>query len=259
MTARPRILYVMCPGHSGSTLLDLLLSRHSRIGTVGELKTLSTKPEVRCLCGVTPFSSCGFWREVEARMKATSGLAFADLDLLSADPARFTAHNAAVYAACAEVTGRSVLVDSSKSRPRLEGLLASSAFDVTPIHLVRDPRGVVYSNVAKGRSLVRYAGKYRRGQRATRRLLAGRPHVVVRYEDLASDPERELERVMRELGFELEPQQLDWRGGERHSVGGNLMRFETDTEIQVDESWRGGLSRWQQWLVRALTLGAQGH
>lgn len=256
MTARPRILYIACPGHSGSTLLDLLISRHSRIGTVGELKSVTTNPNAACLCGVRPFSACAFWREVDVQLKVSAGLALGELDLVTPDPGRFVAHNAALYAAIARVTGESVLVDSSKSRRRLEGMLASDAFSLTPIQLVRDPRGVVYSNLAKGRSLVEYSAKYRRAQRTTRRLLDGRAHVRIRYEELAREPERVLGRVMRELGFELEPQQLDWRGGERHSVGGNPMRHETDSAIRLDEEWRSAMPFWQQWAVRALTLGS---
>jgi hypothetical protein len=256
MSPRPRILYIMCPGHSGSTLLDLLISRHSRIGTVGELKCVTTKPGAGCLCGVRPFSACAFWREVGVQLKASSGLALAELDLVASDLGRFVAHNSALYAAISAVSGKSVLVDSSKLRSRLEGMLASDAFEVTPIHLVRDPRGIVYSHVRKGRSLVQHSHGYARASRSMRRALEGHAHVRVRYEELARDPERVLGRVMRELGFELEPQQLDWSGaGERHSVGGNHMRHGRDSTIRLDEEWRSGMSLWQKLLVRAMAGG----
>ena len=256
MTPKPRILYVISSGHSGSTLLDLMISRHDHIGTVGELKCVTTKPRTACLCGARPFSSCAFWREVDVHLKASSGLALAELDLLADDARRFVAHNAAIYGAIAEVTGKVVLVDSSKSRRRLEGLLASDAFEVTPIHLTRDPRGVVFSHLRKRRSLVAYSRKYRHGNRNTQRVLESVAHVRVRYEDLASAPERELGRVMRELGFELESQQLDWAGGARHSVGGNHMRHGRESVIRLDEEWRHAMSFWQRWAVRALTVGS---
>ena len=41
MSERPRLLYILAPSYSGSTLLTYLLSQHDAIATVGELKATS--------------------------------------------------------------------------------------------------------------------------------------------------------------------------------------------------------------------------
>ena len=74
MDAKPRLIYVGTLGHSGTTLLDLLLNAHSRIASAGELKTLQdflADPSRRCTCGATPLRACPFWAEVFARVEAS--------------------------------------------------------------------------------------------------------------------------------------------------------------------------------------------
>ena len=57
------VIYVVGNGHSGSTLLDLMLGSHSKIESVGELKKLPqiffmpTRPKRQCNSGV-PVDEC---------------------------------------------------------------------------------------------------------------------------------------------------------------------------------------------------------
>ena len=85
MTEPYTLIYITSVAHSGSTLLDLLLSSHSQIAGMGEIKVLSkrvsaaqaahfTNPLDRtCACGVRPISSCGFWKAVDGRMRNDAG------------------------------------------------------------------------------------------------------------------------------------------------------------------------------------------
>ena len=73
----PTCIYIAGRGHSGSTLLTLLLARHPKVAAVGELSLLSlqiardesTKWVGRCSCGERPLE-CPVWgpplREIEA-------------------------------------------------------------------------------------------------------------------------------------------------------------------------------------------------
>lgn len=60
-----RYIYICSAGHSGSTLLDLLLGSHPRITSLGELSHLSKNValDTPCSCG-TPVRACPFWRAV---------------------------------------------------------------------------------------------------------------------------------------------------------------------------------------------------
>jgi len=62
----PKLLFICGGGHSGSTILDLLLGEHRAITSVGEVAELNhflEHAEYRCQCREHP-SHCPFWRRV---------------------------------------------------------------------------------------------------------------------------------------------------------------------------------------------------
>lgn len=249
-----KVVYVTCRGHSGSTLLDLLLSSHPAVVSVGEVKLLKGERIEPCNCGAATPAECPFWRRVDAALERSSGLRLAELDLASSDRATFAAHNRALFAAVAEVSGCRIVVDSSKALDRLAGLLEVPGLAVETIHLTRSPFGVVYSNLKLGRDWRYHARNYTLGMMKTRRLLAGRDALEVRYEALARDPAGVVAPIMRRLGLAFDPGQLAWAGRERHNLGGNPMRFSASSAIRPDRSWRRGLSLRQMLAVAWLTL-----
>jgi hypothetical protein len=250
-----RVIYVAGAGHSGSTLLDVLLASHSRVASVGEIKTVGRPPARRCTCGVRPWSACPFWSEVDDLVRKRVGRSLPELDLGGADPERFARDNRAVFRAVTEVSGRDVVVDSSKSVGRLVALLGVPGLAVLPVHVRRHPAAVAHSHRRKGRSGLRGAWHLRRRTEAVRRALAGREHRVVHYESLVAHPTSALLRVLAPLGLAVEPGQLDWGRHERHNLGGNRMRHGRSTAIRLDREWETALHPLQQrayaWLGRS--------
>lgn len=260
-----RVVYITSRGHSGSTLLDLLISGHSAITSVGELKMLSVTDNTRKLCschGLEP-EVCPYWSCVEQELQARAGLSFATLKLDSVDPLILHQHNLALYGSVAAVSGCRVIVDSSKSLPRLRDLLQGvelyGGYQLIPIHLLRGPLGLVHSYVKNGairnrRDFALVCYNYAANFFRTQSLLVGRPHLFVRYEQLARSPRRQLQRLMPALGLAFEDDQLDWGRGPRRNIHGNDMRFRAGGPIRLDRSWRRGLSWRQQLAVLWLTL-----
>jgi len=264
-TAPLRILYITSRGHSGSTLLDLLISGHSAITSVGELKMLAEADSRRKLCschGLEP-QLCPYWHSVEQHLQASAGLQFADLRLDSSDPWIHHGHNLALYESVAAVSGCRTIVDSSKSLPRLRDLLQGvdlyGGYELVPIHLLRGSLGLVHSYVKNGRirtdvDLAGVCYNYASNVFRTEALLLGRPHLFVRYEQLACAPRRELQRVMALLAMPFEEDQLDWGRGPRRNIHGNDMRFRAGGPIRPDRSWRRGLTPGQILRVIWFTL-----
>jgi hypothetical protein len=242
----PTIVHILGVGHSGTTLLDLLIGSHSAVTSVGEAITLSRNLDARCTCGARPLRACPFWSAVDSALQRRHGLTLDDLDLDAQDIDVLLAHNRMFYGAVSEASGKRFIVDSSKRRLRLAAMLESGQFDVRPIHMLRSPYGVSYSNIRKGRSWFSHAREYQHNVRGTRHTLRRHDHVVVRYERLAADPRAELEPLMAWLGLSFEPGQLNWAQAEHHNVGGNRMRFGTDSTIRLDEKWRAALTPWQK-------------
>ncbi|MEM7396465.1 MAG: hypothetical protein AAF492_29385, partial [Verrucomicrobiota bacterium] len=158
MTAPLIIIYITSFSHSGSTLLDLLISSHHAVTSMGEAKVLSRigssrrrKAELpplekrRCACGErTP--DCPFWTDVDRYLQSHHELELSRLELYHEDAEEFRRHNQSLFEAVSAVSQCHYLVDLSKDLGRLRRL-REAGFDVRPIHLVRSPHGVVFSQI----------------------------------------------------------------------------------------------------------------
>lgn len=263
------IIYITSLGASGSTLVDLLLSAHPEVFSVGEVVHLSDLAHQRrndlkayslgneCTCGAPTIAECPFWRRVEAVIRERSGLALTDLELQVSNTEHFARDNRLVFEAVAEVSGRRYIVDSSKDPGRLRALLGAGFAEVRPIHLFRDPRGMINSRLRRGHRLLHMCAFFNYRTWLIRRTLAGTASFALRYDRLVRDPGGEIEAAMRFIGLTYDPAQLQWAGRERHNIGGNRMRRSSDSTIREDTKWRRELRWWQKLTIQVLTFPAR--
>jgi hypothetical protein len=184
------LVFIAGSSHSGSTLLDFLLSGHSRFVGLGEIANVIRDddwglPETRrrrCSCG-RPMAECPFWGAFDRRLPTTSEHSFDRRYRLVLDTFR-------------EVFGSDrTPVDSSKYLPHV--LRAGAIADLRVLHIVKDVRAFTVSQIdnarRKGRRRrspdLRPASLFRRWYRENRKLsrvLAERdiPHLLVGYEEL---------------------------------------------------------------------------
>ena len=152
------------------------------------------------------------------------------------------------------MSGKRVIVDSSKSPDRLESLLRSGVVDVTPLHLVRSAKGTVHSQMRRKGSLLRASVYFNRRTFRIRSLLRDVDSRIVRYERLVEEPAAVLKSLMNSMDLDFEESQLDWAERERHHLSGNLVRRSTDNRIAKDIRWQTGLQPWQKVAIDVLTL-----
>lgn len=77
----PTCVYIASRGHSGSTLLELLLGRHPQVTSSGEIANLglqcmrdeSTSWRATCSCGERPFD-CPIWSHIIERIRSEFGV-----------------------------------------------------------------------------------------------------------------------------------------------------------------------------------------
>jgi hypothetical protein len=157
--------------------------------------------------------------------------------------------------AVTKVTDSQVLVDSSKLPLRLKFLLRIPELEVKVIHLVRDGRGVAQTYIQdNGWSVEKSAVEWRRNVLAEEKLLArlGRDRWQrVRYEDLCSDPQGQLEKLCVFLNLDPSQVNLEFRSAGLH-VFGNSMRLSSETGIILDDKWRTELTKSQLATVESI-------
>ena len=254
-----KVVYITSLGHSGSTLMDMLISSHSQVVSVGEAHQIGRAPDTTpCRCGVRPGLTCPFWRAVAEDFEKVTSVPFNQIDLEDTTTGHFEEHNVAFYTAVCRVSGKRIIVDSSKNLSRLVGLLQTPGLTVKPIHLIRDPRGVIWSSMRKGKNWVYASLQYNVLVARTHYALRSHGITPVHYEDLTSDPMAVLEPLMKKIGLDVEETQLNWTSGTRHNFGGNEDTGGSgDRTIKPDITWRSRLTRLQQAGIKLLTLPAR--
>lgn len=246
---RTKIIYILGSGHSGSTLLDLILGSSTRIESVGEVRQLSTvlfggrSDNARtCTCGAT-VTTCRFWSSVIQGIHSHGirGSQFLE------DPTQSSRDNAILVSEVLRQSGKEVYAESTKSLARLMELCDTTVFDVYVLYIVRDGRAVAFSNAKKGRGFFKSLGHWATGNTNMLQYVERRIDrlLMVRYEDMAMAPATVVARVMRFVGEPFEEQQLAFGRYEHHNIFGNRMRRSGESEIVPDTAYLAGIGRWE--------------
>lgn len=295
MNSEPfNLLFILSTGHSGSTLLDMLLGSADKLWTLGEVHYLqeSHLQGLACGCGKL-YPDCEFWSSVftrtdlEAEEIPTNFFQLAQsrrfpqralwvLSILLGHPyfvrrqwlRSYANANAsllrAIESTLQEDPGFSPqwFVDATKHGHRLFWLLQDPRFKVKLVHLVKDPRAFVYSMVRHGEStswsqVLRFALFWTYANLLFLRMRANRAlqgSILVRYEDLAANPQDVLESIATRLDIDLEGISTEnIRSKVNHAVGGNEMRLNLDiTQIRLDQKWQTSLAKRHAALVWAV-------
>lgn len=253
-----KLVYIGGYGHSGSTLLEYLLTASPELVACGEVASVLREHwrTGKCTCE-RRVNICPVWAPVFALSDRLPGMTHEDLTefLVSQDGG---AH------AC--------LVDSSKTARRS---LATSfrlgrrlGDDFKLLHLVRDPRAAAWAAVKKaGRRGQQPLGLLRCGLAALGWSIAnlacdafGRRHperyLRLTYEQLARSPRETMGEILAKLvpGAAWRPEELGAHDN-RHQLYGNRMRSESLSlaEVKEDMAWTRDMPSAHRRLVSLIT------
>ena len=145
-----------------------------------------------------------------------------------------------------EVSGARVVVDANKGFRHSVSHYRMRPDDTRLIVLSRDGRGVMASYMRSGRSredaLRQWEKYYERALPWIERHV-DRAHVLhLRYEDVVSDPQAAIGRVVEFLGLDPVGEPSGQVPRQTHILNGNKMRLAPLSEIKLDERWRTELS-----------------
>jgi hypothetical protein len=275
-----RVVYITGFGRSGSTVLNITLGQHEDVIATGELGNLSRRVwhnDEFCSCGVR-VRSCPFWstavgnmaervdtplerlRTLQSRYESLAFMA-ATVQGWPVRTGRFRDYRELTLQsleAVRSISGRPIVVDSSKLPTRAFALSLIPEIDLRVVHLVRDGRGVAWSlrkPYAKDeqagferalaprpvlRTALRWATMNLAAEQVCRRLGARRS-LRVRYEDFVTDPRAALRTIGETISVDLT------EVGERlvtgapfdpgHQVAGNQLRMSRAIKLQFDQEW----------------------
>ena len=263
-----KIIYIIGTGHSGSTLLDLLLSSSKQVMGLGELKYTklfienidpdNTRPEKEFVDDTMkrPEESA-FWKHVvlglnpDVMYDPTKGF-FRRLGLFFSKEYLQTEKNIlsrAFKQAKQEKKDLSYIVDSSNDLLRLLLLNRIRGIEVIPVHLMRDGRGVVNSFEKIDRHwLSTYIGWL-----LNNLIIRFIVRTKVSYDDLARNPDKTLQKLASKLKISIPKKYLKTINSQTsYRFAGNWMRRKKLTAITYDESWKQRMPKWKQWVLTVL-------
>lgn len=158
---------------------------------------------------------------------------------------RIRQRNLAFIQSALEISGKTIFLDATKDPIRMKYLSKIPELDLRILHLTRDPRANANSyKKNKKISIQKGAFYWQRIHRDILRIcrsLPSIPKIHCRYEDLCSNPEEEMQRILEAFGFNGDKSLFDY-GSPRHIIG-NRMRLSEKFEIKHDESWREEISK----------------
>lgn len=292
-----KVIYILGAGRSGSTLINTVLGQHEDAFACGELVHFAHPfmKDVKCSCGEL-FPACKFWSSVRKEWEKESGVSVHDYLALqrhyemyqtpydkmnplmrflkevkrSAWPvatnnAQFTEYSqltGLLFKKIAECSGRTFIVDASKSWHRAYLLSKITDIDLHILRLVRDGRGVARSCKKKIENKKTQHGwdvkplpTWRSALAWTRanffcdavlNKLSNSNFYFCRYEDFAKQPVETLHAVgewlrldfsnVAEIITEKKPIYYE------HVFGGNQARMKPVIEIHCDDNWKISLT-----------------
>jgi hypothetical protein len=239
-----RVIYIVGLSHSGSTVLDMLLTTAGKAVGLGQVWTVLREDGARtqgrvCSCGA-PAPECKVWGAV------IEGLARLPADALPQDRYRV------VLGVVDRLYGPEVaIIDSSKHAEYLTVLASQSpGVDVTVLHNIKDVRPFTVSTLdnllrkGQGRPLPeKIFYQWYRDNRASYALaerILGRPPVRVMYEGLCLATDAVVARIARSLGEDYVDTGAALTGGHTHIIAGNRLRLPEagrTIELAYDHRW----------------------
>jgi hypothetical protein len=295
---RPRVLLVTGFGRSGTTLINSILGSTPGVFAAGEVRFLWERGLVegrRCGCGEL-IQQCPVWGTVlekafgsapdldpealvaeDRRVMRTRHLPLMLASRLVGDRLMRRLHVlpdalTATYRSLQEVTGASLIVDTSKPPSFGYVLQHLDGIDLRILHVVRDPRAVAYSwtrtkALADGgqrTEMLRLSPTQSALQwdlwNGAAGWLWGRSdrYLRLRYEDFADRPQAAVEQISALTGVELAPPFTGAREVATttvHTVAGNADRMRSGPlTVRLDDAWTSELPKGTARRVTALTL-----
>ncbi|QVM83706.1 sulfotransferase [Novosphingobium decolorationis] len=283
-----KIVLISGATRSGSTVMEMVLTDQLPSIGIGEVKCSwqrGFKRNELCSCG-SPGKECSFWQPVLTELLQRTGKTVEEIEalrfsvernryfvmhrLLKIPSSRYAARRQeyaeilrTLYGLIWEQSGRNLIIDGSKDPAHVDLVTELFPDKTIVLHLIRDPRGFVFSYLTpKRRTEVTWKEEFmdkrgpfksallwmalnvftesQRGRTDYRQIIYERDLVSV----------EQLKSTVDDLFAAAE----DESEGLLHSISGNPVRIgrSKDLKLSIDERWRTGMKPGVRAMVTAL-------
>ena len=290
--AKTKYVYILSQRYSGSTLLSFLLGTHPNISTIGERRKFYThsfetnqQHAQSCSCGKL-FTECEHWSTIkegvtnkvnlqEYKTNPTEFKLFENkyLHKLACETVKFCVQrklpnpfasklkrlnhfNQILVEEIMKLNDGTVFLDSSKSLDQCFFLSQIEAFDIHVVWLTRDPRAQVNSAMKYNKWSVQEATERWKSEMNENAAMLGKIGVKsteLNYELLCKEPEKQMKRLLSEIGLDESAFSLNFREKTQHIMGNYSMRLGSDTKIEERKEWKKELKQDQVNTIESLT------
>ena len=293
-----KVVYLTGFWFSGATILGRALKSSEQAIYVGEIRDYWTKglgKNEPCSCGVS-FNECNFWQEVtEEYIKSfpSDDMKKISKDLSELEKTKnyfklrksiknnddnhvgqlvdtYLKHTEKLYECISKVSGKNIIVDSSRLPGRLLALSLSTKIEIFPIYIIRDPRGVTNSLIKKD---IRNNGEIRNStfkhiltwnvknllSLDSVKILNSKDTLYLGYKNFTKKPAQVLEKIKKilncTLNYEEENGKVSLYLEPGHVFTGNRSRHDTGKiTITEDTKWKKELKFSKKILVSITSL-----
>jgi hypothetical protein len=256
-----KVIFIAGLGHSGSTLLELVLSANEGCVGIGEVfqlvdpnnKLIYNLEGYECSCS-KEILNCNFWKTVIQELSKNTDLCL-------------TKKYEVVLQKCKEAFGENaIVIDSSKSQRALSALKDIPDIDLKVLHLIRDVRPwsmsikkanirnkvrTLRENIKKFgvKGVIKYLRRnryyvfynwWRTNNRITKIITDNKlESLVTSYERFCFNSNETLEEIYNFLGTDFDANSIDMLTTNNHNIFGNRMRFDKEKrkQIRYDMDW----------------------
>jgi len=288
-----KLIYIAGMWRSGGTIFGRILDCSDEIISVGNIKDFwrkGLKRNNKCSCG-EKFENCSFWQSVTKEYlnsfpsinievvrkefqqveKWSNYFKLKKIVFNKKDNSlkplldKYLEHNEKLYEIVSNISGKKIIIDSSRNTGRLLALSLLNKCELYPIHIIRDPRGVINSLINKDISnykeirhstilnLLHWNAKNYFSMKIIERLHTIRS-VNILYKNFAAQPVTVIEELKKmlncTLNYELDNGKFSINLRAGHIFSGNRERHKSGKiTIKEDIEWKEELS----WLHKVLT------
>ena len=268
-SASGRPIFVVGFQRSGTTLLQSLLGAHSHIAAPPEVHFFFRVYQLRDYWGdlSDDRNAARVVRElVNAPFGLLEGCGFDETALTQAFLTTDRSYGALLRTVLADFAARQGKARWSEKTPNQRPRLIWSVIpDAQVVHIVRDPREVVASAVtawphdAPPWALAERLGEFTAAVQADAQSASPESYLLIRYEDLATDPDTTLRALCEFLDEEFEPQMTSTAGGRSSALPKSEPAWQAEAVTAVRPprtEWNTRLSLAQRALVSAAARGS---